>query len=672
MYPLLGRTFTAREEASGGPGAAVISYRLWTRRYAQDPGVLSRRLLIGGNALSIVGVMPKNFTSAATDVWIPAQAGEFLLRQRDARFMSGVGRLQPGFTIDRARADLAAVQNALGEQFPATDKGWSVSLKDLKDTRIGDSGQALLLLFGSVALLLFITVTNVAGLVLSQFHQREREIAIRASIGATRGQVVGSLMREVALIAIAGALGGWSLAAISMRLLSKLFAQVPRIADLQMDWRAFAFAAGVSVFAALGFGLFPAIRATGAQYAAVVMRGGRGVVGRRQILQRLLVAGQIALTMVLLAGAGLLLRSFYNLSHVDMGFRSDHVLVFHVGAAWDEDRTRIGRMQEDLLAGLRQLPGVEAAGITNFLPASGATLRYQVVLEGAAGTEETAKMPAGSRTVSPGYLKALQAPLLSGSFCPELRLDPHAQPKVMVNRRFVEVYAHGGNVVGRRLDLVEFRTTQPREIVGVLGDIKEDGSSMPAYPYVYHCAAGGNWPDPEYTIRASGNPRALLGGIRQVVHNVDANRAIFGVQLLDDALDAAIERPRSDARLLLAFALTALLLSAVGLYSLVSQIVNARRQEIGVRIALGAEPRAVVRSLVAGAARLIAGGMLAGLGLALLAARLLSSLLFGVGALDAVSVTAAAVLLGGVSMVAAFLPARTAAAVDPMETMRSE
>jgi hypothetical protein len=299
-------------------------------------------------------------------------------------------------------------------------------------------------------------------------------------------------------------------------------------------------------------------------------------------------------------------------------------------------------------------------------------LRYQVVLSGAGGGDETAKMPAGSRTVSPGYLRAIQAPLLAGSMCPELRYDLSAQPKVMVNRRFVEVYGHGRNVVGRGLELVEFRRTQPRVIVGVIGDIKEDGLATPAYPYVYHCAGGGAWPDPEYAVRAVGDPRALMASIRQVVHNADASRAIFGVQLLDDALDSAIERPRSDAGLLLAFALTAMLLAAVGLYSLMAQIVNARRQEIGVRMALGAEPGRVVRTLVAGAGRLIGIAIVAGAGLAIVAARLLRSLLFGVGAVDGASIGASVLLLGAVSLVAAFLPARTAARIDPIETMRSE
>lgn len=292
------------------------------------------------------------------------------------------------------------------------------------------------------------------------------------------------------------------------------------------------FAVSASFLGAIGFGLLPALRATRADLVASFLRLGRGIAGNHQRLQRSLVAGQIALTMALLAGAGLLVRSLYNLSQVDLGFHPGNVVLFHVGAAWDEDRALVGRMQERLVAELQRLPGVEAAGITNFLPASGATLRYQASLEGIARSEDQGKMPAGERTVSPGYLKALQAPLLGGQWCPEVRFDFKARPKAMVNRRFVDVYARGQNVVGRHLTL----DGVPMEIVGVIGDMKEDAVSSPTYPYIYYCAMAGAWPDPEYVVRAPGDPRGVLSSIRGLVHNIAPNRAIFGVRTLEDAI----------------------------------------------------------------------------------------------------------------------------------------
>jgi putative ABC transport system permease protein len=669
----LGRTFLPEEERDGGPHAAVISFGLWTRRYGQDPRVLDRRLILGGDAFRIVGVMPKTFTSATTDAWLPAQTSDILMRQRDARFFSGVARMKPGLTIAQVQADLVSVQRALGEQYPATDKGWSVNLQDLKAARLGDAGKPMLLLFGAVALLLSITVSNVASLVLSQLDRRQREIAIRFSIGGTRAQIVAALMREIVCIALAGAAAGWAGAALSIRVLVKVFAQTPRIAELSLDWRALVFAATVSAAGALAFGLLPALRATSVRYAASLLRAGRSAMGRRRILQPALVAGQIALTMTLLAGSGLLLRSFRNLTRADLGFNPARTLIFHVGARWDENRARIGRMQETLVAELNRMPGVQAAGIANFLPASGATLRYPVQLEGAAGSDEIARMPAGSRTVSPGYLKAIQATLLTGTACPELRLEGQPAAKAMVNRRFVEVYAHGENVVGRHL-----RFASPSgpgtmiEIVGVIADIREDSLGAPAYPYVYSCARPGWWPDPEYVIHASGDPRALLGTIRELVHRIEPSRAIFGVRTMDEAVDAALDRPRTSAEIVALFALTAMTLAAVGLYSLIAHFVNSRRQEIGVRIALGASPKQILVSLLQGAGRLIGAGIAVGIALTLVAERLARSLLFGVGAVDVAGLSAAAALLAAVSLGAALIPARRAAAIDPMESMRVE
>ena len=363
--PTLGRTFTPEEEVAGGRLAAVISHGVWMRGKT-----VGARLVIGGQGFTIVGVMPKNFSSSEIDVWLPAQTPPFLLQLRDARFFSGVGRMKPGVTLAQAREDLARVARALGDQFPKTDRGWSDTLQDLKDARVGDSWRAVLLLFGAVALLLLITVTNVASLFLAELGQRGRELAIRTSIGASRWQVVGGVMRETAIVALIGSLGGWGLAVLSMNAITRVLADIPRMAELRVDGRALLFAVVVSILAALLFGLLPALRATSAGHAGDLFRAGRGVAGERQTVQRALVVSQIAITMLLLAGAGLLLRSFYNLSHVETGFDSAHAFVFHVGAAWDEDRANVGRLQERLLTELQKAPGMEAAGITNFLPAS--------------------------------------------------------------------------------------------------------------------------------------------------------------------------------------------------------------------------------------------------------------------------------------------------------------
>ncbi len=507
---------------------------------------------------------------------------------------------------------------------------------------------------------------------LAQLNERERELAIRTSIGATRMQVVASVMREIALLSAAGAVCGYAGARLSLNLLVKLFADTPRMTELAMNWRALAFAIGASTAGAIAFGLLPALHATSVRNAGTLIRAAREVAGRRQWVQRALIGGQVALTMLLLASAGLLLRSFYNLSHVQMGFDPSNTVLFHVGAAWDEDRGMIGRMQERLIADLKRMPGVQAAGMTNFLPASGATLRNNITLEGTTGTDETGNMPVGYRLVSPGYLQALRVPLLAGSWCPELALNPLGGAKMMVNRRFVEVYGGNKNVIGRHVGFTGYGADMSQtEIIGVIGDIKEDSLAASFYPYVYNCATGGSWPDPDYIVRA-GDTHAIMASVRQVVRNVAPGRAIFGVQSLEEALDATLDRPRSNAHLLSLFALAAMALAAVGLYGLMTQVVNSRRREMGVRMALGAAPSQIVGSVVGSAVRLIAIGIAVGLALTIALQPALRAVLFGMSRLDAWSVAGAAAILAAVSTLAALVPARRAAAIDPLESMRAE
>jgi putative ABC transport system permease protein len=676
--PLMGRTFTKEEDVAGGPTSAIISHAFWTRRYAQDRNVIGKRLVLGGKGYSIVGVMPKEFSAPSVDLWIPAQLNSFLLTQiREARFYNGVGRMKPGVTIQQARADLARVQQRLGEQYPQSDKGWSALVTDLKEMRVGEYRGTLLLVFGAVGLLLLIAVANIAGLTMAQLHQREREMAIRSSVGASRSQVIGTVMREVLLIAAAGAALGSAAAFAGVHLMATLFASLPRMAELQFDWRAVAFTAIASLAAAVAFGLVPAVQSTRPDLAKLLGESSRSVAGGRRVLQRGLVVAQLSLTVLLLASAGLLLRSYYNLSHVDTGFDTGHVLTFHVGAAWDEDRPRIGRLQIDILSSLQRLPGVEAAGVTNFFPAANATLNYQIVLEGLARTEEGATYTTGSRTVSSGYLQALKYPLVAGEWCPAIKpftgFDKPVAGKAMVNRRFAELVGKGQSVIGRHLRFAQNSPGMPAdEIVGIVGDVKEDGLGASTTPYVYSCMAAGSWPDPEYVVRSQGDPRLLMSSIRQLVHEADPNRALFGLKMLDTLVDDALEQPRLNAGFLGLFAASAMLLASVGLYSLISLVVTARTREIGVRIALGASAGGIMRLVFAGAGRMLAGGIVLGLVLTFAAERVMKSVLFGVSPMDLVTLGAAVAVLALVSALAAFLPARRAAAIDPLEAIRTE
>ena len=676
--PLIGRTFTKKEELFGGPKSAVISYGLWTRRFGRDTGVIGKTLVLGGIGYTIVGVMANDFMAPSIDLWLPAQLAPAIVRLRQNRFFSGVGRMRPGVTIQQAQADLARVERALAAEFPETDKDWSAIVTDLKSYRVGSYRRALLLMFASVVLLLLIAVANIAGLTLAQLNRREREIAIRSSVGASRAQVIAMVMREILLIAAAGAVCGGTVAAMLIRIVARRFAELPRITELHFDWRALAFAAATGVAAAMMFGMIPAIQATRADLAPVLAESSRSVSSGRRRLQSGLVVAQLAVTIVLIATAGLLLRSYYNLTRVDSGFSTTNVITFHVGAAWDENRPHIGRLQQQLIEELQRLPSVEAAGFTSFLPATGATLNFPVELEGVVKESEKGPFMVGERTISSGYLQALHLPLIAGEWCPPLEpFKFNGAHKSMVNRRFVELYAKNQNVIGRHVSYPQsvIPNAPANEIVGVVGDTREDGLGIVPGPYMYDCSTAGSWPDPEYVVRARGGDRAartLMEQVRQIVHRIDPQRAVFAMKPLDTLLDDALEQPRLNAGLLGLFAAAALLLASVGLYSLITLLVTARTREIGVRIALGADAWTIMRLVFAGAGRLVSAGIGLGLAMTMASERVLRTTLFGVSPLDPWTLAGAVIVLSAVSLLAAFLPARRAAAVDPLEAIRAE
>jgi putative ABC transport system permease protein len=669
MPPVVGRPFTNDEEQFNGPGALMISERFWSRRFNRNPAAIGRALTIGGRAYQIVGVMPQTFTSAATDVWLPAHTPPFLMQVREARFLNGVGRLRPGISLRDGARDLVSIQEALARAFPKTDAGWSVEVGSLKDYRIGSSRRGLLLVFGAVASLWIIAVANIAGLTLVQVQRRSREMAIRAALGASRGRLIATVVREGLLIALAGGALGAALANWLVSAMPALFDKTPRVNELTLDWRALAFAGTTSLLAACIFSLVPALVGTRPQLNTTMAEGSRGVAGRRHRLQKLLVVGQVALSVLLVGCATLLLRSYYNLTRVETGFDASNAMTFHVAARWDEDRTRIGQLQEQLVSRLEELPHVQAAGLTNFLPATGATLRYQVSVDGLSGPNQDGSMTVGARMISSGYLRAIRAPLVAGDWCPRLKADFKTPRTAIVNQRFVETYAANQNLVGRTLRQVQWKSELT--IVGVIGNLAEDGHATSPVPYVYTCDSAGSWPDPEYVVR-SADPRAFAIDLRRIVRELDSSRAIFGLRPVQDVLDAALDQPRMDATMLGLFAGAALTLAAIGLYSLFMLVVSERAREMAVRLAIGASPRQVIQLVMTGAARLLAGGIVIGILLTAAADRLLRGVVFGVSPLDASALLIATLTLAIVAAMAVAGPALKASRIAPIDALRGE
>ncbi|HUR22116.1 MAG TPA: ABC transporter permease [Vicinamibacterales bacterium] len=664
---LIGRTFTKDEDKVGGARAVILSEAFWNRRFARDPRALGRALIIDGASHPIVGVMPRAFAPGVVDVWLLSSE---LTPQRSARFLSGVARLKPGMSIDQARADIDRVQRALGEAFPETDKGWSALITDLKEGRVGDRRLGLWLVFGAVALVWLIGVANVAGLVLVDAQRRTRELAVRAALGASRARVVGVVTHEVLAMAILGAIIGAAIANGLIALVPSMFETMPRLAELSVNWRALLFAASTAVLAALVCGVVPALHATRRGTLQTLRSTGRGSTTASQATQRWLVGFQVALGVVLCSSAALLASSYYELSRVDPGFSTEGVVTFHVGARWDEDRARVGQMQVDLLSALERIPGVTGAGLVNFLPAPGGSLRYEVSVDGLAGPTSSGLLPVGSRMMSPGYLRALGAPLVAGSWCSRFYYDFDQPRSAMVNKQFVDRYAGGQGVIGRTLRVAGTRGSSAT-IVGVVGDVAEDGTQVDRVPFVYSCDSAGSWPDPNYVVRTS-DTSGLIARLRDVVGQIDSSRAVFGVRLVDDVMDAAIAEPRRNATVVVGFAGAALLLCAVGLYALFARLVAESRREIGVRLALGARPGQIVRMVLGDASRLLVLGVVAGVALSVGAYQLLRWVLFGVGPFDAIALAAAAFVLCAVSFVAILVPASRASRLMPTEALRSD
>jgi hypothetical protein len=388
------------------------------------------------------------------------------------------------------------------------------------------------------------------------------------------------------------------------------------------------------------------------------------------------VVGQVALSVLLVGSATLLLRSYYNLTRVETGFDAAGTVTFHVGARWDEDRVRVGQLQLQLLSALEQLPHVQAAGMANFLPASGATLRYQFRVDGITGPNQDGSITLGGRSVSPGYLPALRAKLIAGTWCPASSLDRSAPPTAMVNQMLVDVHAPNQNLVGRTMRFTQAGgapggNSNPITIVGVVGNLAEDGPGTSAVPYLYSCLPVGWWPDPEYVVRTA-DPRALAVDLRRIVREIDSSRAIFGVRPLQDVLDAALDQPRLDAGMLGTFAAAAVTLAAIGLYSLFMLMVSDRTRELAVRLAVGATPRQLVALVFSGAGRLLAGGIVVGVLLTMAADRFLRGVLFGVAALDVRALATAALTLAIVAAIAVAGPAFRAARVSPTDVLRGE
>ncbi|HEU5450898.1 MAG TPA: ABC transporter permease [Terriglobales bacterium] len=674
VSPLAGRDFTPEEEKFGGPNAVLISDHLWRQRFHADPAVIGKQLHFGVQSsqsfATIVGVMPASFfPDRSVDFWEPVPADAPYAQSRQNTWYTSVGRLKDGVTLEQARADLALVQGRLGAQFPKTDGSLLVDIQSLKETTVAGSRRSLWMLFASVTLLLLIACTNVAALLLARATDREQETSIRFSLGASRGAVAVQLLTEALVLAAAGALLALAVASAAIGVFRSMARDLPRAGEIVIDWRIALYAFLCAAIATLICGALPAWRATRGGLAGALARSGRTQVSGRNPLQWTLVGIQIALAVVLLVGAGLLLRSFQELARVSPGFDVHHVLTLRVSASWGESvdmnavKQRISRLTDTL----RAVPGVEAAATASALPGIPQQFPTELkLLDGEADPHR--KIFTDSRFVSAGYFAVMRIPLLAGDTCHDRTDDTR---DLIVNRSFVDRYFGGAPALGHHLQVasnaIGFNISG--QIAGIAADAREQGINTAPMPTVYWCMSNPT-PSPYFLVRTAGDPRALAETLRRAIHQAEPSRSVYNIAPLEEMLSDAFAENRLRTLLLALFALTAAALACVGLYGTLSYVVSVRRREVGLRLALGAHRPQIVLRFLSQALRVCGIGCACGLAIAAASRQVLAGMLFGISAFDPGTFAGVALLLLAVAACAALLPALRAARTDPMNVLR--
>jgi putative ABC transport system permease protein len=670
ISPALGRDFTPDEETFGGPAGVLISDRLWRQRFGANPNVVGQKLRLDGFAFSVVGVMPASFLFPVreVDLWTPIAPDAPFCQNRNSTWFTAVGRLKPGITLAEARANMDTVQAQLAKAFPKPDADISPVIEPLKEVTVADSRRSLWLLFGAVSLLLLIACTNIVALLLARASQRQHEISVRYSLGASRGAIVAQLLTETMVLAITGAALGLFLARSASKVFRMLASTLPRVEEIRLDWRMVLYALGCSLVVTLLCGLVPALRGTRRNLAGSLAQASRTQVSGRNPLQWLLVGVQVALAVTLLAGAGLLFRSFQALGKVSPGFTTAHILTFHINASWGEsgDMKKLTQRIQGIQAALRTVPGVEDAAISAALP--GVPNQYQTELKFTEGESDPEhKIIAESRFVSPSYFSTMRIPLLAGEMC-------HEQPNLnhaMVNRSFANTFLPGSGIIGRHISLLGSTFVQTAEVRGVVADAREAGLNREPGPVVYWCMSA-PMPDPSYLVRTAMDPMALAETIRKKVHELEPNRSVFALSPLEAQIDDAFLENRLRTVLLAFFAGTAVALACVGLYGTLSYAVSVRQREVGLRLALGALRGQIVKQFLLQGLVVTVLGCAVGWGLAAAFARFLSGMLYGVSPSDITTLGSVMLMMVAVAALASLIPAIRAARVDPMQVLREE
>lgn len=676
VQPLLGRTFDRADEQVAQPQVVVLSEGLWRRRFSAQTGLLGKTVSLGGREMTVAGVMPASFDfPAQTDLWLPIPLLNPGAQSRTGHWLRVVGLLRPGVSLRAAQAGIDTIAGRMAAEYPATNKSWTLLLEPLQRALVGDLRPALLVLLGAVGLVLLIACSNVASLLVVRAAGRRREIAVRKALGATRLRLVRQLLTESVILAVAGGalgmlLGSWGLQALR----AMAPATVSRLGPVQLDTGVLLATLAISVLVGLVFGLVTASEAGRGDAAQTLKEGERAGASRsRRSLRRGLVIVEVSLSLVLLIGSGMLIHSLRRLLLVNPGFTASHIVTTQIVLSDASYPTGIGKAQffTSLLGKVRAEPGIEAAGAISELPLSGQYNDNWFTVKGRPAIDTADKNDARNRVITPGYFTTMQIPLLAGRSFSE-QDDSHNPLVAIVDQQFVRRYFQGLDPFSQFLVLtLDGRPTDVR-VVGVVGGVRDYDLSSAAAPEFYMPFAQLPRARMNLAVRGAAAPGAIASAVRAAVSATDSEEAVSEFRTMPQLLAANIAQPRFTAELLSAFAGLAVLLAAAGLYGVLAYLVAGRTREIGIRVALGAQPAEIRRLVLEEGILLVVLGTAIGLAAAFALGRLLASQLFEVGPLDLLSFVVAVAVLAMAALAACWLPARRAMQVNPVIALRHE
>jgi len=674
----LGRTLEAAENEPGQAKVAVLGNDLWRSRFGSDAGIIGRTITLNGEAHTVVGVMPRGFSFPADRaLWTPIELTPDFRRARGAWYLGGIGRLKPDVVLAAASAEAETIGSRLAREYPNDNEGVGLGVTPLRDVLVGDTRLALLVLLGSVGFLLLIACANVAHLALARALTRGPEMAVRAALGAGRRRLVAQLLTESLVLAGLGGLLGVALAAGGLRVLKAAQPGViPRLDEIGLDVPVLAFAAAVTIVCGALFGCLPALRAAGGSLTDALREGGRGTVGGSGRRTRgALVVAEMALAMLLLAGAGLLMRSFVKLRNVDPGLVAENVLTFAVSTPESAYATPESRraFYERLTERLRALPGVQHAAATSGLPLSGSLFGFSFIIEGRPPVPPAQEPTIQVRTVTPDYFAALGIPLKKGRLLAAADREGTA-PVLLISESAARRFFPNEEPLGQRLRLGwgEIPKGVGVEIVGVVGDVKVRNLESDAFDTAYLPHAQVPVTDQTIVLKSAVPPLALAQSAAAAVRELDPQMPVSRVRSMDAVIGESVSRPRFYMALLTAFAALALALAAVGIFGVTSYAASQRIREIGIRMTIGASGRDVLRLVLAEVARTGVLGLLLGVAASLALSRALQGLLFRLAPTDPPAFIGSAVALGTVAALAALVPALRASRTDPAEALRAD